>query len=66
MEVEVEQHSHTSSNQVDFHLSLICTDLTHLQVDAEVEVAWENEREEESEEAETEVTKCQTHVLVLF
>ena len=38
--------------------SFFCTDLTHLQVDAEVEVARENEREQESEEAETEVPKC--------
>ena len=54
--VEVELHSYTRSNQVDFHLSFIlCTDLTHLQADAEIEVAGENEKE--STEAETEVYK---------
>ena len=34
VDVEVEIHSCTRSNQVDFHLSsILCTDLKHLQVD---------------------------------
>ena len=46
------------------HLSFIlCSDLTHSQMEAEIDVAREIEREQESEEAETEVKKCQTHVL---
>ena len=45
MDVEVELHSYTRSNQVDFHLSFFCTDLTHLQVDAAIEVAGQNEQE---------------------
>ena len=52
----MELHSHTGSDQVDFHLSFIlCTDLTYSQVNAEIEVAGETEMEQKSEEAETEV-----------
>ena len=32
------------------------------QVDAEIELAGENEKDQDSKEAETEVSKCQTHV----
>ena len=39
-------------------------DVTHLQVDAEIEVAGEYEKEPDSKEAETEVSKFQTYVLV--
>ena len=52
VEVEMELHSHTGSDQVDFHLSFIlCTDLTHSQVDSEIEVARETEMEQDSKEA---------------
>ena len=37
--------------------SFFCTDLTHLQVDAEIEVAGENENEKDSKEIETQVSK---------
>ena len=52
MDVEVELHSHTGSNQVDLNLSFIlCTDLTYSQVDAEIEVAGETEMEQDTKEA---------------
>ena len=41
-------------------------DLTHLQVDAEIEVAEENEKEQDSKEAETEVLKSQIHDVSFF
>ena len=59
MDVEVELHSYTRSNQVDFHLSFIlCTFITHSQVGAEIEVGGENQKD--SKEAETQVStyKC--------
>ncbi len=31
-------------------------------MDAEIELAGENEKDQDSKEAETEVSKCQTHV----
>ena len=37
--------------------SFFCTDLTHLQVDAEIEVAGENENEKGSKDLETQVSK---------
>ena len=40
--------------------------ITHLQVDAEIEVAGENEKEQDSIEAETEVSKCQIHDVSFF
>ena len=53
----MEPHSYTRSKQVDFHLSFIlCTFLTHSQVDADIEVAEGNEKEQDSKEAETEVS----------
>ena len=55
--VEVKLQTHTHSNQMDFHLSYIPS--THLQVDAEIEVARENKKEQDSKEAETEVSKSQ-------
>ena len=56
----MELHSYTRSKQVDFHLSFIlCTFLTHLQVDAEIEVA--GEKEQNSKEAETEVQNVSTY-----
>ena len=56
MEVEVELHSYTRSNQVDFPpLFILCTNLSHSQVDAEIVVAGETEKEQDSKEAETEV-----------
>ena len=60
----MELHSNTGSNQVDFHLPFIfhllfvfCMDLTHSQVNADIEVSREIEKEQDSEEAETEVPK---------
>ena len=37
--------------------SFFCTDLTHSQVDAEIEVAGENENEKDSKDLETQVSK---------
>ena len=54
----MEVYSNTCSSQVDYHLLFIlCRHLTHLQVDAKIEVAGENETEQDSKEAETEVPK---------
>ena len=51
----------------NFHLSFIlCKFLTHSQVDAEIEVADENEKEQDSKEAETEVSKSQIHDVSFF
>ena len=56
--VDVEVYSNTCSSQVDYHLLFVlCRHLTHLQVDAKIEVAGENETEQDSKEAETEVPK---------
>ena len=46
--------------------SFLSADLTHLQVDAEIEVAGENEKEQDSKEAETEVSKSQIHDVSFF
>ena len=54
MDVELELQSHTCFNQMDFHLSFIPS--THSQLDAEIEMARENEKEQDSKEAETEVS----------
>ena len=40
--------------------------VTHSQVDAEIEVADENEKEPDSKEAETEVSKSQIHDVSFF
>ena len=54
--MEVELHSYTRSNQVDFHLSFIlCPNLKHSQEDEEIEMAEENDKEKLSREAGTEV-----------
>ena len=64
--MEVELHSYTRSNQVDFHLPFIlCTDLKHLQVDAEIEVTREDEKEQDSKQAET-VHNTKEHYPILI
>ena len=50
------EQSHACSSKVDFHLLFIlCTDLTHSQVDVEIEVAGEKATGQDLKEAETEV-----------
>ena len=50
VEMDVELHSYTLSNQVDFHpVFILCTDLIHSQVEAEIEVVRESENEAETE-----------------
>ena len=50
VELDVELNSYTPSNQVDFHRVFIyCTDLIHLQVEAEIEVVRESENKAETE-----------------
>lgn len=67
VDVEVELHSYIRSNQVDFHLTFILfTDLKHLQVDAEIKVAGENEKEQDSKEAETQVQKYKSYILQII
>ena len=61
--VEVELHSYTRSNQVDFHLSFIL--LYGSYTFAEIEVAGENENEKDSKEIETQVSKWPSADIVI-
>ena len=61
--MEVELHSYTRSNQVDFHLSFIL--LYGSYTFAEIEVAGENENEKDSKEIETQVSKWPSADIVI-
>ena len=64
VDVEVELHSYTRSNQVDFPLLFfVYTDLTYLQVDSEIKVA---EEEQDPKEAETRVQKYKSFILPII